>query len=115
MPKVKSDQKMRRSARNISQRLFALCVFVFFSVFGLMLLNQFNLGGVVVDVRVGDDGPEMLFRGDIGLWVPASWMQYYWFTSKHLILLPFAVFAIVIAYWHNWETANAETESSRDN
>lgn len=110
MSQAKSDQEMQRPARTPSQRLFALLVLAFFSVFGLMLLNRFTLGGVIVDMRIGNDGPEMLFRGDIGLSVPANWVQYYWFTSKHLMIFPFAAFAVVIAYWHNWETAHAETE-----
>ena len=62
---------------------------------------------VIVAVRRGSNGPEMLFRGEVALWAPTSWSQYFWYRAKPMILIPFGMMAVAVAYWHNWEEKKA--------
>ncbi len=87
-----------------SRRLLGIGISGFLCAFAFVLINRYLLGDVIVDVRLTSQGPEMLFRGDVGLWAPMSWSQYYWHTARPMIIVPFVLAIGAIAYWHNWET-----------
>ena len=80
----------------------------FWIVFAVLMLNHLVLGDVIVDVRKGANGPEMLFRGDNSLWVPTTWGQYFWSKLKAIVLLPFGLVCVGISYWHHWESTKAD-------
>ena len=93
-----------------SRKWLLYCGAAFCILLALLVLQKFAFGDVIVDVRMGGNGPEMLFRGDFDLWVPTSLAQYWWFQAKPLILIPFGVLALAIGYWHKWEERQAQSE-----
>jgi len=73
------------------------------AVFTFVVLDLYVLNDVIDDVRRGQNGPEVLFEGEKSLWVPTSWAEFWWFKAKPLIFVPFVVFGLLVACWHEWE------------
>ena len=74
-----------------------------------MFLEIFQ-GTLVDGTRVTSEGPEILFKGEHGLWLPTTWAEFYWFEYRPYFYFLFGLLVIAIGLWNRWEVSSSHDQ-----